>query len=191
MEGIYLQGMIAMEAVIVIDMIYDFVYGKFGGEGAQKIIDNLKKLLNEAENNDIPIIFVEDSHSKDDPELDVWGEHAMEGSKGSERVSGLKDIDGVEINKGTFDAFYHTELESILKSKGIEKVILTGVSTDICVQNTAAGALYRGLDITVIEDCTAAISEEKHSDALKYMKEIFGANITTSKEKIEKWKNKK
>jgi len=188
MGGIYLQGMITMEAVIVIDMIYDFVYGKFGGEGAQKIIDNLKTFLNEAENNDIPIIFVEDSHTKKDPELDVWGEHAMEGSKGSERVRGLKDIDGVEIKKGTFDAFYDTELESILKSKGIDKVILTGVSTDICVQNTAAGALYRGYEITVLKDCTAAISEDKHNDALQYMEEIFGARITNSKTIINELK---
>lgn len=180
-----------MEAVIVIDMIYDFVYGKFGGEGAQSIINNLVKFLKEAEENNIPIIFVEDSHSEKDTELDVWGEHAMEDSEGSERVNKLSKTNGINISKNTFDAFYGTELEEVLKSKDVDKVILTGVSTDICVQNTAAGAFYRGFDITVIEDCTAAISEEKHSDAIKYMKDIFGANITTYKEKIEKWKNKK
>ncbi|MGM0405376.1 MAG: cysteine hydrolase family protein [Thermoplasmatota archaeon] len=183
--------MITMEAVIVIDMIYDFVHGKFGGKGAQDIIDNLKTFLNEAENHGIPIIFVEDSHSSEDPELDVWGEHAMEDSEGSERISELKNINGIDVKKNTFDAFYGTELEEVLKCKDVEKVILTGVSTDICVQNTAAGALYRGFDITVIEDCTAAISEEKHSDAIKYMKEIFGSDIKTSKGKITEWKNKK
>ncbi|MFW5904346.1 MAG: cysteine hydrolase family protein [Candidatus Saliniplasma sp.] len=183
--------MIVMEAVIVIDMIHDFVYGKFGGEGAQSIIDNLKTFLTEIEKHDIPIIFVEDSHSKEDPELDVWGEHAMGVSKGSERISELKNIDGVSIDKNTFDAFYGTELEDILEKNDIDKVFLTGVSTDICVQNTAAGALYRGFDITVIEDCTAAITEEKHSDALEYMKNIFGAEITDSKSVIKILKNKK
>jgi len=179
-----------MEAVIVIDMIHDFVYGKFGGEGAQSIIDNLKTFLSKAENHDIPIIFVEDSHSDNDPELDVWGEHAMEGSKGSDRISELTDINGLNLDKNTFDAFYQTDLESILKNKEIDKVILTGVSTDICVQNTAAGALYRGFDIIVLEDCTAAISEDKHKDALSYMKNVFGAEIRFSKDLIHKWKNK-
>jgi len=179
-----------MEAVIVIDMINDFVYEKFGGEGAQAIIDNLRDLLKEADEHDIDIIYVEDHHSKDDPELDVWGEHAMEGSKGSRRIDELKDIEGVEIKKRTFDAFYGTELEKILKSKDIDEVLLTGVSTDICVQNTAAGALYRGFDIIVLEDCTAAISEDKHKDALSYMKNVFGAEIRFSKDLIHKWKNK-
>jgi len=180
-----------MEAVIVIDMINDFVYEKFGGEGAQAIIDNLRDFLKEAEEHDIDIIYVEDHHSKDDPELDVWGEHAMEGSKGSRRIDELKDIEGIEIKKRTFDAFYGTELEKILKNRDIDEVVLTGVSTDICVQNTAAGALYRGFDIIVLEDCTAAISKEKHNDALDYMEKVFGADVIGSQVLKNRWKNKR
>lgn len=74
-----------------------------------------------------------------------------------------------------------------MKNKNTDEVILTGVSTDICVQNTAAGARYRGFDITVLKDCSAAISEEKHSDALKYMKEIYGAEIMAFEDIIETW----
>ncbi len=177
-----------MEAVIVIDMIKDFVYGKFGGEGAQAIIDNLRNLLKEAEKRDIDIIYAEDLHSKDDPELDVWDEHAIEGTEGSQRIEELKDFEGETLKKSTFDAFYDSSLEKLLEKNHTDKVILSGVSTDICVQNTAAGALYRGIDIVVLEDCTAAISEEKHEDSLEYMKTVFGANIITSKELIKGWK---
>ena len=178
------------EAIIIVDMINDFVYGKFGGEGARNIIENMKHFLNEAESIDIPIFFPKDTHEKSDTELEVWGEHAMKSDTGSEIIDDLKDINAVKIEKNHFDAFFETDLGSNLNDKGIDKVILGGVSTDICVQNTAAGAFFRGYDIVVLEDCTAAISEDKHETALEYMNNIYGAEIKNSKDVIQDWKNK-
>nr|MDO8134922.1 isochorismatase family protein [Candidatus Njordarchaeum guaymaensis] len=67
-------------AVIVIDMINDFVTGVFKSERAKKIIPNIKALLDHARKQKIPVIYVTDAHLPNaDPEFDVWGSHAVAG----------------------------------------------------------------------------------------------------------------
>lgn len=175
------------EAVLVVDMINDFVYDKFGSERAQKIIPNLVKLLKNAEKSDIPIIFARDYHSKDDPEMDIWGEHAMQDEDGSEIIDELKDFQEILVKKSTYNSFFQTDLNDILEEKKIDRIILTGVSTDICVQHTAGAAFFRGYDVVVVEDCTEAISKEKHETAIEYMKDMYGIDISNSKEIIKRW----
>lgn len=175
------------EAVLVIDMINDFVNGKLGNERAREIIPSLEKFLETAGENDILKIFVQDKHQEDDPEMTHWGPHAMEGEEGSETIPELEGMANRKIPKRFYDAFYKTDLELTLKQHQIERVILTGVTTDICVQNTAAGAFYRDYDIKMVEDCTAAMTEEKKESAFDYMEEVYGAEIVPSEEVIKKW----
>jgi ureidoacrylate peracid hydrolase len=64
------------------------------------------------------------------------------------------------IEKHTWSAFSNPELEEILKEKGIENVILAGVCTDVCVNDTLAGALERGYNIIVPKDLVATDGRE-------------------------------
>lgn len=167
-------------AVLVIDMINDFVYGKLGGEDAQEIVPTVEKFLKKMREKEVSIIYTQDAHHEDDPEMGVWGEHAMEGEEGAETIEELEGLSDHIVKTNNYDAFFRTELEDLLEEKCIEQLILIGVSTDICVQNTAAGAFFRGYDIIVLEDCTAAIKQENHEGALEYMKTIYGAEIKNS-----------
>ncbi|MEF8835541.1 MAG: isochorismatase family cysteine hydrolase [Candidatus Thermoplasmatota archaeon] len=169
------------------DMINDFVTGKLGNENAEAIVPDLKDFLEEASEKDILKIFVQDRHQDDDPEISHWGPHAMEDEEGSETIPELEGLLNRKLPKRFYDSFYKTDLELTLKQHQIERVLLTGVTTDICVQNTAAGAFYRGYDIKVLEDCTASMTEEKKSSSLDYMEEVFGAEIVTSEDVIDKW----
>ncbi len=175
------------EAVLVVDMINDFVYDKFGSEDAQNIVPNLKRLLKKAKDSDIMIIYSQDSHSEDDPEMDIWGEHAMQGEKGSKTIEELQGLEDDMVKTSTYDPFFKTDLDDILKNNDIERVIVTGVSTDICVQHAAGSAFIRGYDVIVLDDCTASMSGDKHESALEYMENIYGAEITTSEEMINRW----
>jgi nicotinamidase-related amidase len=167
-----------MKALIIVDMIHDFVDGKFGSKGAQEIIPQIKKLINWARLNKTPIIYLKDSHTPGDPELRVWGEHAMKGTWGSEIVEDLKpEKHDIVIPKKTYSGFFNTHLDSILRELEVSEVILTGVSTNICVQHTAADAFFRGYLVTVVSDATAAIDPSTHKNALDYMKLVYGADI--------------
>lgn len=176
----------AVQAILVIDMINDFVIGKYGSEQARRIVPILKSFLNWARVKKIPVIYVQDTHSPEDPELKIWGKHALKGTGGCETVRelsrGPKDI---LIKKNTFSGFYRTKLEFLLKKSKVKGLILTGITTDICVKHTAADAFFRGYGIKVASDCCAALSEEDHRAALDYMKKVYGAKIVNSKEVME------
>jgi nicotinamidase-related amidase len=175
-------------AVLVIDMIWDFVYGKLGFENARKIVPQIAGLLNSARGKGIPVIYVCDSHLPDDPEISLWGEHAMAGSPGSRVIPDLVPGPGeILIEKRTYSAFYGTNLDDVLRRLGVRRVILTGVTTNICVLHTAADAFFRGYKVTVPPECTAAFDGETHLKALETMKSLYGAEIRGSSEITREW----
>lgn len=176
----------ARQAILVIDMINDFVIGKYGSDDAKRIVPTLRGFLNWARAKNIPIIYVQDTHNPKDPELKIWGKHALKGTDACETVKelspGPKDI---LVKKNTFSGFYRTKLESFLKKLKAKGLILTGITTDICVQHAAAEAFFRGYEIEVASDCCAALNDEGHRSALEYMKKVYGVKITDSKAIME------
>lgn len=175
-------------AVLVIDMIEDFVWGEFENERVEEIIPNIKELVEAARGTDKPVVYISDSHSEEDREFSIWGEHALSGSEGAEIVSELEpEEEDYTLEKSKYSAFYDTGLDSLLKELVIDEVVLTGVLTHICIQHTAADAFYRGYDITVPLGCVEDVSDEKNEKALEFIKENYGAKIIDFKDLIESW----
>lgn len=175
-------------ALIVIDMIKDFVTGKFGFPGAVKIVPGIQRLLAAARSRGVPVIYACDAHSPEDPELRVWGEHAMAGTEGSEVIPELRPVKGdVVMTKHTYDVFQAPGLKKLLRRKGAEELILTGVVTEICIQHSAAGAFFNGYRVIVPEDCVASPDPRAKRYSLNYMRRIYGAQITNSREIIRGW----
>lgn len=169
------------KVVIVVDMINDFVTGKLGSRRAREIVPNIASLLKKARKQGIRIIYLRDAHTTDDREIAIWGQHAMKGTQGSEIVPQLKpENNDIVIEKKWYSGFVDTELHSILTEMGADTLIFVGVSTDICVQNNVGDAYFSGFRTIVPEDCTASIAEAAHEQAIEYMKNIYGAEITTS-----------
>lgn len=172
----------ARRAILVIDMINDFVIGKYGSEQARKIVPVLRRFLNWARVKKIPIVYVQDTHNPKDPELKVWGKHALRNTGSCKTVEelspGPKDV---TVEKNTFSGFYKTKLDLVLKKIKPKELILMGITTDICIRHAAADAFFRGYGLTVVSDCCTALSDEAHRSALEYMKVVYGAKITDSK----------
>ena len=81
------------------------------------------------------------------------------------------------IDKPGKGAFYATDLYSILMHKGIESLIVCGVTTEVCVNTTVREANDRGYDCLVLEDCVGSYFPEFQAAALKMIKAqggIFG-----------------
>jgi len=175
-------------AVIVIDMINDFVTGVFKSDRAAKIIPNIKALLDYTRKQKVPIVYATDAHLPNvDPEFDVWGSHAIAGSRGAEIIDELKPHKGdFRVLKRKYSAFQGTDLDQLLRELKIDTVILTGVVTDICIQHTAADAFFRGYKIIVPKDCVEAVDAKTQEEAIRYIKKAYGPEITTSKELVKK-----
>ena len=173
--------------ILVIDVINDFVYGKFGNERATGILSPLQSLLDNARGVGIPIIYVTDAHLPGiDQEFEIWGEHAVEGSNGAEIVKEITPKKGdYRVLKRRYSCFYATGLDALLRELSVDTVFLAGLVTNVCIQHTAADAFFRGYRIVVPKDCVGAATDEDHEGSLRYMEQIYGAKITTSVELTE------
>jgi len=175
-------------AVLVIDLIEEFVSGRLGNPRARAVVPRVKKLLDAAHRLGTSVIYVTDAHLPGiDREFELWGTHAEAGTPGAEIVSGLEPIPGdYRLYKRRYSAFYATGLDELLRELKIEAVILTGVLTNICIQHTAADAYYRGYNVIVPEDCVDALTNKEQADSLAYMKRMYGAEVTDSNKLIKR-----
>ena len=171
-----MKGALKRRAFVIVDMLEDFVREGAPLEvpGARAIVKNIKRELERARAEGLPVIYVCDRHLSDDPEFKVWPPHAVEGTAGAEVIDELKPQEGERmIFKTTYSGFCHTDMEQILREMGVEELVITGVATEICVLFTAADAYMRGFEVKVLEDCVAGITPEGHRFALQHMKEIL------------------
>jgi nicotinamidase-related amidase len=178
-------------AVLVVDMLNDFVYGKLKCSRAKKIIPQIKSLLDVSHEEGIKIFFCNDAHLPNDSyEFNLWGPHALKGTPGANIKADLKPSrqDSI-IPKRTYSAFYNTKLDKLLKknfnNKLPDTIILTGIHTNICAKHTAFDAFIRGYKIIVPEDGVTSFKESDHKAALDYMKTNYGAKIIKMSELID------
>ncbi|MBC7329322.1 cysteine hydrolase [bacterium] len=170
----------AKSALLVIDMLNDFAHpsGVLYASSVRDIIPRVKEKIEKAREANTLVIYICDAHRPDDKEFETFPPHCVEGSWGADVVEELKPKDGDYIvKKRRYSGFYATDLELLLREKGIEELHLTGCLTDICVLFTCADAYYRGFKIFVSEEATAALTPSDHKNALNLMKKAFGVEV--------------
>lgn len=171
----------AKQAVVVIDMLNDFMTGSLKCDRAQRIIDPLRKLVTSARAKGVPVIYSNDCHYKGiDKELDLWGDHAIAGTEEAEVIRELKpEAEDYIVPKRRYSGFFQTDLHLLLQELGADTLIMTGLHADMCVRHTSADAYYWGFRIVVPKDGTEAFTEEDYQGGLDYLAKVYGAEITT------------
>jgi biuret amidohydrolase len=131
-----------------------------------------------------PVIHTREGHRPDltdlfpakrdrgEPALRIGDEGPMgrllvRGSAGHGIVAELAPVEGeVVLDKPGKGSFYATDLETILRARGITSLVVTGVTTEVCVQSTVREANDRGFESLVLSDCTGSYFPEFHASAL-------------------------
>lgn len=170
------------KALIIIDMVNDFVLENAPLEvpATRNIIPALKKEIKEARDQEIPIIYVTDSHEEDDVEFKRmnWPAHAIKGTPGSNIIEDLKPQNGdIIIPKTNYSAFHSGNLHNVLKELEVDTLTITGTVTHICVLFMAYDGVLRGYNIEVPKSCVAGQNEEDDESAFKIMREVLGVKV--------------
>ena len=175
-------------AVLVIDMQHGFLDEGASLEvpKGREVIPNVRRLIEVCRKKSVPVIFTEfvyapsipclrgdpfgPEHLPADPEQPTGYGHpssncliGLESGEGPESATTIDALAPLEselvIQAHTYDKFYGTHLDLALRSQGIDRLMLTGVTTDVCVNATLISASTRNYRVTAVTDGMATIHD--------------------------------
>lgn len=169
-------------ALLIIDMINDFDFG--GAEAARRqlgsAIERLCALRDAADRAEAPVIYVNDN----------FGEWHSERSRLIARIRDRREIAPILprpsdyfVIKPQFSGFYATNLPVLLPKLGVDRLILTGIATEMCVFVTAADAHMRDYGLWVPRDAVISVCPAHGDAALEIMRQSMRARIEPSAER--------
>jgi nicotinamidase-related amidase len=179
-------------ALLVIDMQRDFLepggFGELLGNDVSRLarlVEPLERVLAAARSAGLLIVHTREGHRPDLADcppsklargrLEVGigspgpkGRVLVRGEVGHDIIDELAPIDGeLVIDKPGKGSFYATDLELVLRNTGVTSLIVTGVTTEVCVHTTVREANDRGFECLVLEDCVGSYFPEFHRVALE------------------------
>jgi nicotinamidase-related amidase len=190
----------AATALVVIDMQNDFCapggwVDQLGEDvsNTRSVIAPIGRVLAAAREAGLLVIHTREGHRSDLSDLHPnkqWrtrahglgigdkganGRILVRGEPGWEIVPELAPLlDEPVIDKPGKSSFHATDLEGLLRARGITHLVLTGVTSDCCVQSTMRDAMDRGFSCSLLADCTAAVETANHLATLAILQSLGG-----------------
>ena len=151
---------------------------------SEEVITNATKLANVFRKSDMPVFLVHVIGTKETALKVIsdvtFSRPAAPSPDWTEFVPELAPTaSDVVITKRQWGEFYGTELDLQLRRRGIDTIVLCGVSTDYGVESTARFAYEYGYQQIFVEDAMASMSDEQHNNAVKYIFKRIGRVRTT------------
>ena len=156
-------------ALVVVDMVNDFIEEGAPLETAagRAMVPKLAELLEVCRSAGVSVVFTVQEHRPDGSDMgrmaDFWGpvrkgRALREGSRGAQVFEPLRPQQGdIVVVKRRYSAFFNTDLDTILRCKGIETLIFAGVGTNACVESTVRDAFCRDYKNIFLSDGTATM----------------------------------
>ena len=188
-------------AVLVVDVQNDFCHergamSRLGSDmgAVQSSVRALAGFLDEARRVGVPVIFIA-THHGEWTNSQVWltrgprsgGEICAAGSWGAEFYQIAPVAGEPVVVKHRYSGFVGTDLEVILRAKERRSVLITGVSTNVCVESTGRDAYMRDYHLVVVDDCCGAFANAEHEATLHNVRRYFG-RVLNSREIASHWR---
>lgn len=170
-------------ALLVIDMInaLDFPEGARLLRQAAPVAPRIARLKRRMKAAGVPVVYANDNFTQWRNDFrELVAICSQDDALGAPLARALPpEPDDYAILKPRHSAFYNTPLEVLLDQLGVGRVVLTGIAADDCVLATAMGARMRGLDVVVVRDGTAAITAQRHRNAMAVLR-TMDITVTTA-----------
>jgi nicotinamidase/pyrazinamidase len=181
-------------ALLVVDVQNDFAdpSGGLSVPGGAEIVPTLNQEIGAALEAGAAVIYTQDWHPATTPHFakdgGIWPVHCVDGTWGAafhpelllvgpsvrKGVDGGDGYSGFSVRDPASGDEHATELESLLRERGIERVVIGGLATDYCVRETVLDAIERGFTATVLTDAIAAV-ELKPGDGAAALEDMAAA----------------
>jgi ureidoacrylate peracid hydrolase len=191
-------------ALIAVDVQNDFVSpeGSASKRGenvgaATAMVPNLLRLIEQARRVGLTIVYIRTTHSEwtDTPSWIYRTSQksglntCREGTWGAELYQGIAPLPTERVViKHRYSAFINTDLNTVLKARNIQSVLVCGVATNVCVETTARDAYMYDYYVTMIDNCSAAYETKLHLVTLENIRRHFGL-VASSDEIIDTWRD--
>jgi len=185
-----------------VDTQLDFLYpaGALYVPGAEEILPALAKLTQFAKSNEILILSTADAHSEDDAEFKLWKPHCVAGTVGQQKSAVtlalaqpavLSSQAGATVEPGPqiivekqhTDCFTNPNLSALLASLQVDRYLVYGVVSEICVRFAALGLLKTGARVELVTDAIRHIDPSAYASMLSEFK-AAGGLLTTCVQSI-------
>ncbi len=183
-------------ALVVVDMLYDFIDGSLACLNAEEAVKATLKFIDRKTNGQggeeheildtFPILFIRDHHPTDHSSFKefggIWPVHCVAGTHGGDIH---KDLQPYAVEELTFDKGCDRTTEQysgfeglnnagqslgeVLELLDISDVYVCGIATEYCVRNTCEDLLKAGFKVHLLNDCLAYVDHEGHQKALREM----------------------
>jgi ureidoacrylate peracid hydrolase len=194
----------AHTALLVVDMQNDFCAD--GGyihktrnadmSGSPALAKRISSFVDAGRARDIPIVWIRANYEPQflSPQAILKREERQlalvccaGGSWGWEFFDVRPHPDDLFIEKHSFSAFFGTELDRLLRFRGIKTLVMTGVATNTCVESTLRDGFFLGYYIVLVEDCCASTVPHLHQATVENVRTNFG-DVRRAAELTECWR---
>lgn len=187
-------------ALLIVDMQVDFaapdgVIGRFGVDlsAAEEAVEAAQRLATAARAAGVPVVFVglETRPETDPPTLlermrRRGGDPEIErvicraGDRGADFYGPLPEPGELVVRKPRYSAFVGTDLDARLRARGVDTLVVCGLTTECCVDSTVRDAFHHDYHVFVAADACAAYERDLHEGALKSLSLSFALLLETA-----------
>jgi len=172
------------DALVLIDVVnlFDHEDGERLLASFRERLSGFEELLERSRTNGVPVVYANDSAGRWDSDAPGLVEAALEGP-GGDVVRALAPRDGERfVLKPRYSIFDHTPLSILLEELEVERLLLAGGATEMCVVQSAIDARELGYKVTIVPDACAAVDLEMERVSLEYAERVVGAWVVPFRE---------
>ena len=169
----------ATDCLLAVDLFSDFRH-----EDGERLLSSLRSrragfelALAGARERALPVVYANDTRGIWDGDAGALVRRALAGPGGDVLRPLAPTAGDAFVVKPRYSAFDLTPLTLVLEQLGIERILLIGMATEMCVAQTAIDARERGFRVSVVGDACATVAEENEQTALRYLRAVVGVRV--------------